>query len=167
VGVGVEFNNHTATAPSSINGLAVIDNGFSSTGNLSGIRIHLGSQVKVRNTISLANGRHGIHVLKDGGETGDLSNIDLGKAGDFGKNLLQHQNAEGNINIGMGLCCDIANSTLTLAAEGNTFGMSKDCSVAMATLAKGTGAMGNPGCGGTSADVGFVPGITVDIAMCK
>jgi hypothetical protein len=130
--------------------------------NSSGMTLNGTSLVKVRNCVSLANSLNGINVTQPQGTPGALG-VDLGTAVD-GKNLVQHTNAEGNINLGVGICFGW-NSMMpvTLPAEGNLFGTGKDCSTTMATLTAGTG--GNPCSGGK--DYGVTGNGVIDIKSCK
>ncbi|GAC1560238.1 MAG: hypothetical protein NVS3B10_18640 [Polyangiales bacterium] len=130
-------------AASSIDGLVTYGNGSASSG-ANGIRIVTPSNVKIRNSVSLANRGNGI-IISGSGAAGarnnDISLIDLGKdaAADPGKNVFQ-VGSTGGPNFGSGICLAIdavpvAGTAQTLAAEGNVFG-AIDCSGAGGALVK-------------------------------
>ena len=162
-----------------INGLVSWGNGNASTGtSADGLRLTGGSKVKVRNSLFLGNYRYAV-VVSSGANTvagNDLSALDLGSAGDPGKNYLQvplgasGQNGSGGLCVALSACTGtcIAGGTLTenLSAEGNfmvsTGGVQVDCSSSTATVTKGT-------CGSLRSDgINAAAGIsaTVDVAGC-
>jgi hypothetical protein len=136
--------------------------GVASTANVgSGLRIALGSNIMVRNSVFLQNAQHGIHVLASVGGSGTAANIDLGKGGAFGLNVVQDGATSAISNKGVGICFMPPNAA-TLEARGNLFGPMKDCSTTAAMLNR------LPQCvvaavGG--ADLGVTVG-TVDTSMC-
>jgi hypothetical protein len=103
-----------------------------------GLLLVAGSNVKVRNSVLLMNARSGIAIYP-WATTGmpsieDVSNIDLGKAGDPGKNVLQ---ATSGGNALAGICLGLDAGTATLSAEGNLFAAG-NCGSASATLSAAT-----------------------------
>jgi hypothetical protein len=144
-GAGVQFEQTSpvmsTAAKSSIDGLV-------STGSVqgSGILVSGGISLKVRNSVLLANGADGVHVVSSGNNS-QIGNIDFGTSTlnttDYGNNILQQTVAQGNQNAGAGICLDIPASMSalggqTLSAEGNIFGTSKDCRVGGALLTNKT-----------------------------
>ncbi len=111
-------------------------------GTLNGLSVGAGSQVKLRNSVILGNARAGV-IASNGptvtsGDTYtvfDLSSIDLGKAGDPGRNRLQVAWGTGApVNGGAGIQVAItSNRAQTLSARGNrlqdyaTSGVNVDC----------------------------------------
>ncbi|HEY4393475.1 MAG TPA: hypothetical protein VGP64_05415 [Polyangia bacterium] len=162
-------------------------NGLVSWGNADdGMRLFGGSLVKVRNSVFLGNGvqngvstaRYGVIVSGANVASGDdVSKIDLGKAGDPGKNWLQTPlSAVGN-NTGGGLCVALSNCTgaclggmgsitETVSAEGNemvsTGGAQVDCSASTSAITRGT--CGNGRSAGVNTATNVVPG--ADVAGC-
>ena len=159
-------------------------NGLVSWGNTSdGMQLFGGSLAKVRNSIFLGNGRYGVmiggaNIL--GGD--DVSKLDLGKAGDPGKNYLQTPLGALGTNATAGLCVALANCTTfgptgcrsagavtaNLSAEGN-FMVSLaaphaqlDCSTSTSAITKGSCANGNSD--GITAAANVTT--TVDVAGC-
>jgi len=111
-------------------------------GTLNGLTVTAGSQVKLRNSVILGNARAGVSVSNgptvSSGATYtvfDLSSIDLGKAGDPGRNRLQVAwGAGAPVNGGAGIQVAISNNRAqTLSARGNrlqdyaTSGVNVDC----------------------------------------
>ena len=160
----------TGLATSSINGLVSWFN------TNYGARLFTGSQVKIRNSIFLANVQYGVLVSTAAAGTAageDVTTLDLGKAGDFGKNYLQEPLGTLGPNAGGGICLNLSAYTgvgmltETLPAEGNFMVSSSgttsvDCSSSTATISKGT-------CGGLhSAGVNVAGNITsaIDFAGC-
>ena len=160
-------------------------NGLVSWGNTSdGMTLLGGSLAKVRNSIFLGNGRYGVMVGGADLQSGDdVSKLDLGKAGDPGKNYLQTPLGALGTNATTGLCVALANCTTfgtnpcrsgggpitaNLSAEGNfmvslaTPHVQLDCSTSTAAITKGTCTSGNSD-GITTA---FGVTTTVDIAGC-
>ncbi len=143
-----------------------------------GMRLFGGSLVKVRNSVLLGNLQYGVIVGGAnvvGGD--DISKLDLGKAGDPGKNWIQTPVGAVGANANGGMCVSLANCTgacaaggalvENLSAEGNemvsTTNTQVDCSVSTSTVTKGT-------CGAQRSD-GIATGITnitttVDVAGC-
>jgi hypothetical protein len=115
-----------------ITGLAVWNNG---PGNVHGFRIEAGSSVKIRNSVSLGNGRAGV-VIANGPNRNvangappptnwsygvfDLSLVDLGTGADPGRNLLQTGWTGGTLNGGSGIQMSITQGRgQVLRAAGN------------------------------------------------
>lgn len=140
-----------------INGLVVFG---TTAGN--GIRIAGGSHVKIRNSSSLGNSGSGIHISTGAGAVGssDVTNIDLGKAGDFGGNTVQAPTTAGGPapNGGAGICLELAGAASTVSAQGNKFAgaVATAGGVNCATATAGTKlkAPGTCGGGGGKNDVG-------------
>jgi hypothetical protein len=158
------------------------------TGTANGIYATAGARLKIRNSVVLGNARAGFRV--DNGPTYtngglsyrvfDLSGIDLGKAGDPGKNTLQVPWGNGSpLNGGAGIQVNItANQSQTLTARGNTFqddatsSALLDCSSSSAAVSRNypnvatcftTSTKGISVCGniGTAAGAN-----TLDVASC-
>ena len=106
-----------------------------------GLRVLGGSKLKLRNSVSLANGGSGVLIEPFGGTNGtDVTAIDLGIANDPGKNVLQSLLGS-NPNTGAGICVDLnlAAGTAAIKARGNIFagaGAVLDCSVTPAPATK-------------------------------
>jgi hypothetical protein len=129
-----------------------------------GLLIRGGARVKLRNSVLLANKTNGVLVSPgtDPAASNDLSRIDLGVAGDFGRNHLQAA-ATANPNGGAGLCIErvMSTQTLNVRARGNIFA-AKDCTVANA------GAIRSATDCTVSSDVAIAPGnlVTVEVNNC-
>jgi hypothetical protein len=131
-----------------------------------GLLIRGGARVKLRNSVLLANKTNGVLVSPgtDPAASNDLSRIDLGVAGDFGRNHLQVAATGNNSpNGGAGLCVErvMSTQTLTVRARGNFFAL-KDCSVANAgPIRNGTDCA-------ASGDIASVPGnlVNIDVVNC-
>jgi hypothetical protein len=139
-----------------------------------GARLFTGSLVKVRNSIFLANGQYGVLVSTGAAGTAagqDLSKVDLGTPGSFGKNYLQTPlgalgtNASGGICVGLSTYTGGGMLTEVLPAAGNFMvsgTTAVDCSTSTATITRGT-------CGGfRSAGVNAAVNITtsIDASSC-
>lgn len=147
-------------------------NGFVAFGTTSGngIRVTGGSQVKIRNSVILGTAANGIAITASGAKAtrnNDVSGIDLGKAGDFGKNKVQDLFgvAGHSPNQGSGICLAIdpvatGGAPQTLAAEGNVFAGPKDCSTTAAVLVR------SAVCGGHSDVSSAATTNVVDVATC-
>jgi hypothetical protein len=117
---------------------ATID-GVVSWGNLSGsgIRVAAGAEFSLRNSVLLANAQHGVHVYALAGSSTSVSAIDLGSGGEDGLNHVQASAADGNVNGGAGICLDVIGGTnLSLAARGNIFSSTIDCSLLSTMLVR-------------------------------
>lgn len=153
------FEAPGAAALSTVTGLVTWSNAQN------GLRFYGGSNVKVRGGVFLDNGLNGVYITSYDGTTAgnDLSGLDLGKAGDPGRNQLQA--ALGSSPDLAGLCLGMASGqgALSLAAEGNIFSGPTDCSSSVATIVH------SAVCGG-DVDLGVVPAtgttVTVDVASC-
>jgi hypothetical protein len=153
-------------------------NGLVSWGNSNyGMRLFGGSKVKVRNSLFLANVSYGVIVGSGANSVAgdDLSALDLGKAGDAGKNYLQVPLGAAGLNASGGLCVALTACTApcvgplteNLTAEGNLMvsaagNLQVDCSSSTSAITKGT-------CGGLRSDgINAAANITttVDVAGC-
>jgi hypothetical protein len=156
------------------------------TQQTSGLTVSAGSEVKLRNSVVLGNAYAG--VLVENGPAGgpansyrvfDLSTIDLGKAADAGKNLLQVGWGVGApLNGGAGIAVAITRGQAqTLPAQGNrlqdnaTSGSIVDCSTQAVEVSRNfpniatcftTATKGISVCG----TLGGVTPNQVDVAMC-
>lgn len=118
-----------------INGLVTSNNGTAASG-ANGIHLLGGSNVKIRNSISLANKGNGLVItpfVAGASRNSNIGSFDLGTNAttDAGKNVFQALSTAGP-NLGTGICLAIdpvatGGSPQTLKAEGNTF-EGKDCS---------------------------------------
>jgi hypothetical protein len=153
------FEAPGAAAASSVTGLVA----WSNTQN--GLRLSGGAKIKVRGSVFLDNGLNGAYVTSyDTTAAGnDLSGIDLGKAGDPGRNQLQASSGSGPDLAGLCVGMAAGQGPLTLSAEGNVFSGQTDCTSSNATIVR------SPVCGG-GVDLGVVPAagttVTVDLATC-
>ena len=165
----------TGLATSTIDGLVA-------WGNTNyGARLFTGSLVKVRNSVLLDNTQYGVLVSTGTAGTAagqDVSKLDLGTVGSFGKNYLQTPQGALGTNFSGGICLGLSAYTgagmLTevLPAAGNfmvsgtatTVGTTEvDCSMSTATISRGT-------CGGLrSAGVNAAALITasIDFSNCQ
>ncbi|MFL5305526.1 MAG: hypothetical protein ACJ8F1_09940 [Polyangia bacterium] len=173
---GIRINQTPGAAglvTNSINGLVSWQN------SNYGMRLFGGSKVKVRNSQFLGNTQYGV-IVGSGTNTpegNDLSGLDLGSAGDPGKNYVQVPLGAAGLNASGGLCVALTACTgacitggpLTenLSAQGNfmvsaTGNLQVDCSSSTSAITKGT-------CGGLRSDgINAAAAITttVDIAGC-
>jgi hypothetical protein len=144
-----------------------------------GMRLFGGSKVKVRNSQFLGNTQYGVIVGSGANSVAgnDLSGLDMGSAGDPGKNYVQVPLGAAGLNASGGLCVALtactagclAGGPLTenMAAQGNFLvsaagNLQVDCSTSTTAITKGT-------CGGLRSDgINAAAGITttVDIAGC-
>jgi hypothetical protein len=118
----------------------------------SGIRIEAGSATRVRNSVSLGNQFHGVHVLGND-NSNNVSMIDLGTKASLGKNIvgLGVLAIKNNGHAGIALTIPPPAGPVapqTLKAAGNTFAVAKDCATVPALLSRDASAT----CAG-SADV--------------
>jgi hypothetical protein len=128
-------NIFIAQTPGTVPSVGVIDGvvAWNST-NGAGIEIQTGSQLKLRNTVSLANATDGVLITTgDATAAGEaVGGIDLGTANSFGHNILQVPltAAADHSNPGVGICLslDKDSGTQTLSAAGNVFAGPLDCS---------------------------------------
>jgi hypothetical protein len=142
-----------------------------------GMRLFGGSLVKVRNSTFLGNGQYGV-IVSSGANTiagNDVSNLDMGKPSDPGKNYLQTPlgglgtNASGGLCVALTACTAPCLGPLTenVSAEGNQMvssagNLQVDCSTSTSAITKGT-------CGGLRSDgINAAANITttVDVAGC-
>jgi hypothetical protein len=151
-----------------VDGGVFYQNGLTSGLNpSSGIRVNVGTHFTLANSVSLANGAHGVHVLSNPGGPSlakPLDFIDLGggSASSPGLNVLQDGTNKNNL---VGICLDLLNggySSQTLDAKNDVFGAAKDCSMTNATLVNGTACAKN-------GDYGYVgsPSNKTDYTQCQ
>jgi hypothetical protein len=149
-----------ASAMSTVNGLVA-------WGNMqNGLRLYGGARVKVRNSVLLANLLNGtlITAYDMTAPGNDLSQIDLGRPSDPGRNWLQ--GAMGSNPDLAGVCVSMSpnQGTLTLSAQGNIFAGPLDCTTSTAAVTR------SAVCGGY-VDLGVISAagttVTVDVAMCQ
>jgi hypothetical protein len=142
-------------------------NGLVAWSNLKqGLQLFGGEKVRVRNSVFLDNLLNGVYITTNGtgATSNDLSGLDLGAAGDPGKNQLQ-ASLGANPDLA-GLCISMAagQGTLTLSAQGNVFSGPTDCTSSSATVNRS-----NASCSGY-VDLGLVPAVgttvNVDVATC-
>jgi hypothetical protein len=146
-------------APSNIDGLVT----WGGVGN--GMNIGSGSNVVVRNSVSVKNANAGVIITPS--LAGTLANINLGNATTPGNNVFQ---APMNGNTGAGICLgNFFNTMQSLSARGNHFA-NKSCAALTAPATQVTGS--RMGCTG-GVDVGIEPSfgnpqanVTVDLAAC-
>jgi hypothetical protein len=106
---------------------------WNSTGG-AGIEIETGSQLKLRDSVSLDNDSDGVLITTGDATTAGeaLGGIDLGTANSFGHNILQvaMTATADHSNPGAGICLQLdgASGTQSLAAAGNVFAGPIDCS---------------------------------------
>lgn len=156
--------------------LNTIDGLVSWGGLANGIRLHGGSKVTVRNSVSLANAGNGIVVLRydDTAAGNDISSIDLGTltGSPGGQNYVQARQGS-NQNNRSGICIQLANNlgAKTLDAAGNFFA-GPSVGTPILNCGTGTGALGavNVGCNARSNLGNATPGIgtpiTFNVMMC-
>ena len=128
-----------------------------------GLHIRGGARVKLRGSVLLANKSNGVLVSPGATAAGnDLSRIDLGVAGDPGRNILQAV-AAGNPNGGAGLCIErvVSQQSLTVRARGNLFA-GLDCGASPFGVIRESTSCEAP------VDVAVAAGslVTVDVAGC-
>ncbi len=158
-GLGI-FESPGTAAMSSVDGLVAWQN------TQNGLRLYGGGRVRVRNSVFLANILNGVYITSfDMSAAGnDLSQLDLGKAGNPGRNILQASTGA-NPDLA-GLCVGMSGGqgALALSAQGNIFSGGTDCASSTATLVR------SGVCGGF-VDLGVVPAagttVTVDVATCQ
>jgi hypothetical protein len=129
-----------------------------------GITISGGSSLKLRSSRSRSSGGSGIHITNAEGSS-DVSNIDLGRVGDFGGNTFQYTPPDGN-NAVSGICLYVdAHAHQTLNAAGNVFD-GADCASTPASL---DAAVGIKDCvAGSDYSIGPGPVTTnhIDVSEC-
>jgi hypothetical protein len=158
-GPGIEISTTaTGLTGSTLNGVVAYKNAGS------GIRTYPDAALKVRNSVALGNGLFGVRVEVDAAATGTGAGLDFGKAGDYGLNVLQDPVTA---NKGAGICLVVETGAslgnIAVAAQGNNFGPSKDCSMMASSLSKNTTC--DPG---SVVDVGVVGATnSIDFKMCK
>jgi hypothetical protein len=127
LGVGLVIDqtpSATATAPP-LNAITGLTAWNTTTG--AGVRLHAGSNVKLRSSTALGNATAGVHIFSFASVpvTNDVSHLDLGVAGDYGLNVLQAPSSADAgappANTGAGICLQVtANAGQILSALGNT-----------------------------------------------
>ncbi len=130
-------NVFIAQTPGTVPSIGVIDGvvAWNST-NGAGIEIQSGSQLKVRDSVSLANATDGVLITTSDATASTASEavgaIDLGTANSFGHNVLQvtMTAAADHSNPGSGICLQLdgASGAQSLTAAGNVFAGPLDCS---------------------------------------
>ncbi|MGH7440439.1 MAG: hypothetical protein ACRENE_32515, partial [Polyangiaceae bacterium] len=163
-GLTLSGSGTSSPSPSVIDGLVSYGNGPSSfipaLDPSGGVVLYGGSNVRMRNSVSLGNVFSGVVVIPlpattpDAGANDDVSRIDLGTTAlldgggvDWGHNVLQA--ADGGANGQAGLCLGLDPGSGALAAAGNVFS-GVDCSGA----SPGAIAASRGQCG-AGVDVGF------------
>jgi len=138
--------------------------------NGNGIHLHGGSNVELRNSVSLANALAGVIVSPNLGNN-EISMIDLGSTtdagADYGNNVFQEPRGM-NPNGQAGICLAVKANTGTLSAQGNTFG-ANNCAMAAAALSINRGSCGNgaAGCTGGICDLGIIFAQNdIDVSKC-
>ncbi|MDP9001458.1 MAG: hypothetical protein M3O46_15260, partial [Myxococcota bacterium] len=164
---GVSIQQTAAAPPANtITGLA----SFASP-NGNGIRIVAGSNVRVRDSISLNNQLSGVFVTTGGTTSNDISNIDLGTGvdagGTFGGNTFQEPFSSPARNTAAGVCLSVMPNAGSLHAAGNVFG-AVNCATTAGTLTLDLGGCDNSMCTGGVCDLGIVTttGNDIDVSMC-
>jgi hypothetical protein len=154
---GLEIFEAAGAAPiSTVNGLVAWHN------TKQGIQLFGGERIKLRNSVVLKNALSGILVASSAAN--DLATIDLGAAGDPGRNLLQA--AAGSNPNQSGLCISVSavEGTLTLPAEGNVFAGPTDCASSTTAIVRSSSCTGG-------VDLGIIAAsgtaVTVDLASCQ
>ncbi len=127
-GIRVQQTVNGGSTPQNIfDGLVV-----AGTTNGSGIWVFGGSNLKLRNSLVVANSANGVlaqtNVISVSMRDNDVSKVDLGSANGMGHNVLQLGGSAANSGSGVCLQLDVA-SNQTLAAQGNVF-TGRDCSTA-------------------------------------
>jgi hypothetical protein len=130
-----------------------------------GLRFVAGSSVKLRGSASLGNRGSGV-LVTDTSASSDISQIDLGRTGDSGDNLLQAAEGGTASNASAGICLQVNANAGMLRAVGNVF--------SAANCAMGTGAltMTTQGCGarcaGAECDLAVMGrGNDIDVSSCS
>jgi hypothetical protein len=132
--------------------------------NGNGMHFVTGSNVRVRDSVSLGNQASGILVSSTAANS-DISAIDLGNptGPDFGNNTLQEPLGAAN-NGNAGICLDVRANAGILLGAGNIFGNS-DCATNDSPLAFNRSGCGNSACSGV-CDIG-VTGANTDVNVSK
>jgi collagen type VII alpha len=144
----------------------VID-GLVSFGNKSaGIGLAAGSNVQLRNSVTLGNSLQGITVgtnVVGASIITDISKIDLGSATSPGLNTVQDA-AGGAVNSGAGICLDLPSGAAALSALGNIFG-STNCSTTAGKLTINKSSCVSS-CAGSPCDLGVSEGNDIAVKQC-
>ena len=154
------FESPGAAPASRIDGLVAWQNAQN------GVRLYGGARVALRDGVFLGNGLNGVLITSyDVSAAGnDPSQIDLGQAGDPGRNQIQAATGA-NPNLA-GLCVSMSGGmgALGLAAEGNVFAGPTDCTGGPTAIVRASV------CGG-GVDLGVIPAggtsVTADVALCQ
>jgi hypothetical protein len=158
---GLEIFETAGAAPlSTVSGLVAWNN------TRQGVQLFGGEKVKLRGSVLLDNKLNGVLVTSSDSSaaSNDLTTIDLGRAGDPGRNLIQ-ASAGANPDL-TGLCINMSpgEGTLTLSAEGNVFSGPTDCNSSTNAIVRSTSCAGG-------VDLGIIPAsgttVTVDLATCQ
>ena len=154
---GLEIFEAAGAAPlSTVNGLVAWHN-FKQ-----GIQLFGGEQVKLRNSVVLKNVLSGLLVASSA--PNDLATIDLGVAGDGGRNLLQAAAGSNPNQAGLCISASAGEGTLTLSAEGNVFAGPTDCASSSNAIVRSSSCSGGVDLGSIAATGTTV---TVDLASCQ
>lgn len=141
--------------------------GLVAWGNLKqGMQLFGGEKVKVRGSVFLNDMLNGVFVTSSGSSAAanDLSGIDLGAAGDPGRNQLQASSGASPDLAGLCISMAAGQGALGLPAEGNIFSGPTDCTSSGAAIVRSMAS-----CSG-HVDLGIVPAsgttVNVDLATC-
>ncbi len=161
---GLEIFEAAGMAPlSTVSGLVAWGN------TKQGVQLFGGEKVKLRGSVLLNNKLNGLLVTSSDASapSNDLSTINLGVAGDPGRNQFQAA-AGSNPNLA-GLCISMSpnEGTLSLAAEGNVFAGPTDCSSSTSTIVRSSSCS-------SGVNIGIIPvvpagstNVTVDLTTCQ
>jgi hypothetical protein len=158
---GLEIFETAGAAPlSTISGLVVWGN------TKQGLQLFGGEKVKVRGSVLLNNKLNGLLVTSSDSSaaSNSLASIDLGTAGDPGKNQLQAAAGSNPDLTGLCIAMSSGQGTLTLSAEGNVFSGPTDCASSTNAIVRSSSCTGG-------VDVGIIVAasttVTVDLAGCQ
>jgi hypothetical protein len=129
------------------------------------VQLFGGEKVKVRASVLLNNKLNGLLVTSSDSSaaSNNLGTIDLGVAGDPGRNLIQ--TAAGSNPDLTGLCVQMSTGQgpLALSAEGNIFSGPTDCGSSTNTIVRSGSCAGG-------VDIGVIGAtgttVTIDLATC-
>lgn len=173
VGAGLRIQQQPGIAAlprSTITGLVT----FGST-NGHGMHFHCPSNVKLRNSVALANvSGNGVRVstqlLPGGVRNNDMSKMDLGNAAsvppDYGNNTLQ-ASIGANPNGAAGICIEVDPNAGALLGAGNTFHGGVNCATTAGSLLINNTGCGNGGCAGNICDLGRTNLLGNDITVSQ
>ena len=150
-------------------------NGLVSFGNTNGngMRFLGGSNVKLRNSVSLGNQASGVMISAYPAQGGNppndnIGSIDLGSPSgpDYGGNVFQEGLGSAGANRAAGICLMMGHGAGTLTAAGNTFALT-NCAAGGGTLSINKNGCANSGCAGGSCDLGVNNGNDVNVSQCS